>query len=520
MNENLTTLKKYFPTGTTEGERHILKRAFVGPSELSEIITPPPSSPRILIGKKGSGKSAIIDFLMALAEKAKVPALHLKPLDMDYGGISDSAAVGELTKIAYTTLTIAIARKLGETQTGFISASDSSLYEEAIRAGLTERDTIGKLARLLPKLAKPYTTCDFSSLLPTQDRASLQKLESSIQENLAQSKNGFYLFIDDTDQVAAPDKSGHLNRIWGFLLATRELTQVIPELRCIVTFREEVWRRLTTDRAGQRDQTDHFSTLTHYLHPTREHVREIVERRVMLAAEEALTRPTKLPWDEFFEGHSPRIPSSEERSSWHDLIVVRSRERPRDAVQLINALCEAAIIDSKTKIDENIFAKVMPEFSRQRAILLAQEAEQECPVIDPLMRTFSDLNFDYGSFKLTNEALRKHLSAITGFSITLYGRILQLSREDDLISLWRYLYEIGFINARLSDKREKDGFRHVYPHMDPSLVSKARWNDMQSAIWEIGPAYRDYLISIQKEHASKTGLAPSFRKSTQKRGRY
>jgi len=53
----LEALQYYVPTGTTEGERHILRDAFVQFDQYAKIITPPPGSPRILVGKKGSGKS-------------------------------------------------------------------------------------------------------------------------------------------------------------------------------------------------------------------------------------------------------------------------------------------------------------------------------------------------------------------------------------------------------------------------------------------------------------------------------
>jgi hypothetical protein len=53
---NLDHLLDYFPTGTTEGDRSLLDRAFVRDEEFVDYITPPPESPRILVGKKGSGK--------------------------------------------------------------------------------------------------------------------------------------------------------------------------------------------------------------------------------------------------------------------------------------------------------------------------------------------------------------------------------------------------------------------------------------------------------------------------------
>jgi hypothetical protein len=124
----LTILQKYFPTGTTEGERHILRKAFVQTEEFSQIITPPPFSPRILVGKKGSGKSAIIDFAISIFKATKVPVLLLKPSDIEAGLLADAESVGETTRIASDQLAKAIAKTLGSAMTGLIDASDKVLY--------------------------------------------------------------------------------------------------------------------------------------------------------------------------------------------------------------------------------------------------------------------------------------------------------------------------------------------------------------------------------------------------------
>ncbi|RZU38325.1 hypothetical protein EV700_2255 [Fluviicoccus keumensis] len=510
--KQLEILIKYFPTGTTEGERHILRRAFVQAEEFADLITPPPYSPRLLVGKKGSGKSALIEFSMTLLERAKVPALVLKPMDIDYSTFREDASVGELTGAAFKAILNGVAMKLGSTTSGLITGDDKILYETAVSSGEINRDTIERLALFLPKLAKSFTQTDLTDLLPSSQPVTVKALEKAISNNLEQSTRGFYLFIDDTDQIAAPDKPGHLNRIWAFLLAARELSSRIGEIRCIISLREEIWRRLTSDRAGQRDQTDHFSGLIRYLSPTRDHIRKIVDRRISLAAGEIGGSYTN-HWSVFFEGDMPRMPYSEIRTGWPDMIIVRSRERPRDAVQLINGCCQRAISSNSDKITEDIFSVEMREFSKVRARLLEQEVEFECPQMEQIIRSLAEIHYDHSSFKATAEVIKKHLSSLgSAFSVTLFGRTLKLTKEDHLFELWRFLYDVGLLNARIADSREKDGFRHIYPSEDPTLVSKSRWNEMQAIVWEIGPAYRDHLISIQEQKNSQFGLPPRGRR--------
>lgn len=507
----LDILASYCPTGTTEGERLILRKAFVELEDYADLITPPPQSPRLLVGKKGSGKSAVIDFSMALLANTKVPAIQLKPSDIEFGSIQESASVGEVTRVALLELTRAVARALGSSASGLISQQDKVLYDAAVSDGLRDRDTVEKLAVLLPKLAKQVTNADLSALLPSSSPAHRNQLLRAIDANLKKSGAVFYLFIDDTDQVAAPDRVGHLNRIWGFLLAARELCQKLDSLRCVISLREEVWRRITSDRAGQRDQTDHFFGLVRFLNPTRPHISRIVEKRISLAAAEADL--AQQGWTAFFDPSDPKIPMSNERSNWSDLIVIRSRERPRDAIQLVNTLAQAAKRGGSEKISDELFAKEMVEFSRQRVSLLAQESEFECPQLEAVLRTFSDIDYDHGSFKATSENVRRHLkSRAAGAGLQLFGKAVKPGDEDDVFILWKYLFDIGFLNARIADNREKDGYRHVFPSEDPGLVSRARWNDMQAVVWEIGAAYRDFLIDLQKQHSAQTGLPPARRK--------
>jgi hypothetical protein len=500
----LETLLEFFPSGTAEGERHVLREAFVQADEYAELMTPPPHNPRLLVGKKGSGKSALIDFFLRLMDSGGVPNLLVKPMDIDLSGVGDSASVGEVTRLAYEALLRAMAMKLVSSKPKLISTEDRPAYEAAANEGHRKRDVIERLASLLPRLAKPFVAVDFSVLLPDAPVATRQHLESTIRANLSGSAAGFYLFLDDIDQLASPEQKGHLNRIWAFILATRALAERCGELRVIISLRDEVWRRLTRDGAGQRDQTDHFSTLVGHLSPTRAQIGRIVGRRLKLAALRLGDFKAEWPFPMFFEGGSPRMPSSDERSGWEDLIVQRSRERPRDAIQLINAIASYARKKRMSRIDDEVFAEVMKSFSSERVTFLAQEVELECSVAREIVRSLARLDFEYGSFKANPEAVRQHLSRLpSSFSITLYGKTLHPENDESAFSLWRFLWDNGVLNARVRDGTQKDGYRHLRPSEDPSLIAKSRWNEMQGIRWEINPVYRDHLIEVQREAAKR-----------------
>lgn len=515
----LDALLTYFPAGATESERHIMSRVFVYWEDYADLLTPPPTSPRLMVGRKGTGKTALIDFYLSLLIDARLPAIVIRPMDIDVSAFPEKAALGEATRIALGALSKAIAQRLGSEVGGFILDDGSKrLYEEAVAGGVRDRDVVEKLAQLLPRLAKGITKLDLSGFAPNAERASIVHLTEAIKDNVTQSGRTFHLFLDDTDQVAAPDEPGHLQRIWAFLLAARELCQQIPQLRCVISLREEIWRRLLRDAAGQRDQADHFLPLVRELFPSREHISRVVRRRLSAACED-LGLATDHVFAPFFEGDGAKMPDSQEFRSWDDLIVVRSRERPRDAIQLINKLAYTVRQQGGTRITESDFHRVMSEFSETRVTLLAQEAEQECPQIVEVVNALSEINFDVGGYKASAEQFRQFMRTMPSrFGVELRGRRLTPNDDNDAILLWDFLFELGVVNARVADNRQKDGYRHIMPREDTRLVSKARWNDMQGIIWEINPAYRDHLNRLRSESfAAKVGLPPAHQAKKRRR---
>ncbi len=511
----LDALLKFVPTGTTEGEKAILGEAFIRADEFAEIITPPPGSPRVLVGKKGAGKSAIIDFASRILNKGKVPNISLKPLDIDLSSMSTQSSVGELTRTAYLCLLQAIAGALSNNIRGLVSESDAEILNSAIAGGIQKPDFISRIARTLPKVAKSWVQADLSEVLPSTSKSTAISLERAISQNISESQTSIYIFIDDTDQVAPPDQAGQLNRIWAFLLATRELSERIPQVRCIVSLRDEIWRALSSEKAGQRDQTDHFLTLVYNLNPSLDHIQNIFERRLQLAAKHIGIEGLPNFYPLFFEGNLPRMPTSQKRTSWADAIRTRCRERPRDAIQLINALAKAALHPIPKLIDEEIFANVMPAYSEQRVKLLAQEFEKECPNLLELVKSFGGIEFDSESFTSSAETLKEHLRVLpSSFSLNLYGQAVKPGTNEGAFSIWEFLYSIGFIYPRVSDSRQPKGYRHVLASDSPKFVSEKNWNEMQASLWEIHPAYRDYLITVSKEKKANFGLPkkPSKRK--------
>lgn len=512
---NLETLIDYFLAGTAEGDQSFLNNVFVPFKEYVNIISVPDGGPRILLGNKGSGKSALLRYFKSQLNEIDIPTVFLRPKDISLSEKKDTS-LGSLTRSCETAILRSIANKIGGGINGLVlNNDDKKLLQIAKSEDGKDEDIIEKLFHVLSPIGKRVTGIDFSKMKLGVAEVGLPSIRNAIKSNLQRTDKLLYVFIDDTDQIASPNAPEQLNRIWAFFLAARSIMEECPNIKFIISLRDEIWRRLKRDQAGQRDQVDHFRNLAIKIQLNEVEIKSIIAKRLDLVHEKLHQKTYGNRYDLFFETQSVRIPTADEEfRSWDDFIVKRSRERPRDSIQLVYKLGDFANKKKCDKINSGHVAQVMPIYSEERVDDLKRECDLECPQLKEIIRAFAEVEFDEGSFTLHPQTTANFLNALTArFSITLLGKTLRNNDSSNVFDLWRFLHEIGFLNARISDNRELQGFRHITAEEDPELVTQARWNDMQSLTWEIHPAYRDYLIQINNERQFSFGL-PKKRKKT------
>src|SRR5690606_31168492 len=157
-------------------------------------------------------------------------------------------------------------------------------------------------------------------------------------------------------------------------------------------------------------------------------------------------------------------------------------------LQLIKSMIEVALEDEHLKIGDEDAAKAMRVYSSERVDDVVNEYALDCPSIREVMESFHSANFEMGF-----EELRDHLGRVFGItSIQLRGRTIKNS-DEDLILLLALLYEVGFMNARISDMTKPKKFDHKNFSDDPKFVRYSNWNNLQAARWEIHPAFRSHL---------------------------
>lgn len=407
-------LLRYFRTGTAEEDRAFLDRAFVTHEQVADILAVEAGTMRVLVGSKGIGKSALLEWIAKVASRRSLPVLLLRPDNLDLSTVAASSDTGSLKRGFYHALVVSIAVELGRQLKGFLKGSAATLHAAAATADAKDPDYVSHVLAVLSAIAVPVTHIDGKALAKDlAGTATPDKLMRAISQHLLATGNLIFLMIDDTDQVIAPGDASQLNRIWALLLAVRRLANECPALRCIVSLRTEVWSRLESESAGQRDQTDHLREMVVSLRATDEHIQSIVLRRLHLARDDLNKHGD--PWPIFFEGDNVRLPSSEELRPWPVFIVKSARERPRDAIQLVKTMVDCAKAEGRQKITDADADKGMKKYSSERVRDAADEFARECDSLKRIIETFARTEFE-----MEFETLRQHLRTVgSEFSLVL-----------------------------------------------------------------------------------------------------
>lgn len=493
----LDAVLKYFPTGTAEGERKLLEQVFITPQQMEAVMTAPPGSPRILVGPKGTGKSAILYRIHDAARANGIPTLLLRPDDLDLSSLGSATDIGTLKRVIHESLLQAVAVQLGTLASGLLSRDASKLHKAAVAKGTKSKDFVEKALTALTSLPIKIKGLDVPAIARKIAGGSGETpTVKAIANHLAQHYAIAFLLFDDTDQVASPMDAAHLNRLWGLILALRKLSEQLENLTIIVTLRSDVWLRLQRDERGQRDQIDHFRPLVVDLAVAEDLLSRILRRRFDLAVSDTPgTTSGQSPYNVFFTSPEMTLPKSSERRPWATFILKSARDRPRDVVQLVNRLATTAKKNRRDLIQSGDAEETMHGYSAECLRDLAMEVGRDCPVFEEVARTFSSLPFD-----IPFSDLQKHLASMPSrFSVTVRGSALQPHNNHDVLRLLSVLWEAGLMNPRVEDDRQKKAYRHILHRDDPNLVTPARWNDLQNTLWEVHPAFRTWLLDLQAD---------------------
>lgn len=493
-------LLKYFKDGTAESDKDILKDVFVETQFFARILDIPNGCPMLLVGKKGSGKSAVLRYLDEGFDRNNIPSLLLNPEDIDIDWGNDNSS-GQLIRRAKRCLVLAIASKIGKSLDKKLLSADQAVLNDIAKI-YTEKgdDVVEKTCKSLNAISKIVKDIDFKSLFerPEADSLATPKIISSIKSSLERSEKVFYLFIDNTDRLATPNLEG-LNRIWAFILALRSIMSDMPFLRVIISLRTEIWYRLENDNTGQRDQIDHFRPHKVEIKVSTNDIELILKKRFNHACNELKEKDYLIS---FFNNVDHIEINETTRRWWLEYVAHRSRNRPRDAIQIVNQWGRYCI-DKNSYINSDGVNFCMIKHSEDSVDDLTKEYKDECPKLRNVIEDFAKFESSIGSFTFIAEDLKRMLlSSLNG--ITLNNASLSPSRNGEIL-LWKFLYEIGFLSARYGQNKSET-YGHIMFQDEPHLLETTEWNKFQKYSWEVYPAYIDFLQKKRNENTIRNGI--------------
>lgn len=503
MQDRLSVLQRYFSIGSAESEFGI-PGVYLPPSQFEDVLAAPSGNPRFLVGPKGIGKTALLEHVKRITSEHHIPAIKITPSDIDLTGIHDLGSTAEYRRALLNSLSCAVAEHIGSHLQGLLTGDAAELYMQAVKSGLKNADRISKLSALLRAVAKPAASIDldaFSNALGLIDstQANVRRIRGAMESQGSVA----YCLLDDTDQIADLMDPSHLNRIWGILLAARDLATQVHSLRIIVTLRSDVWQRLTQGNRGQRDQVDHIRPLIVELRAKDDFIKSIFEHRLKLAARDAGTQGA--PLLHFFADSEVVLPQTDDDTrDWATFLAKSARERPRDMIQLMSHIIRVALSrGTDVKITSKDAEIATYAYSQERIYDVGVEFAGDCSEFDSVVKDLAYADFASG-FRIEFEALRDFLRRLPGrHSISVRGKQLSADTDDAAFSLLELLHNAGVLNPRIQDTRKPRGFRHIVAADGTGFVQKTRWNEMQKATWELHPAFRSAIKKLQSDLAAQ-----------------
>jgi len=419
---------------------------------------------RILVGHKGSGKSALLKILYLEDIDRKIPAIFLKPGDVLSAFDQNKSHYNSWIEDWKKTLTGLI---VGEALKQAVPDSVEK-YTEA--SSNTSQAIVGFLKSLIDKVVEN------GSYAVDQDIINRYKSSSSIR-----------VYIDDLDRGwKATDED--VNKISTLLSAIRDLCGASNAIQFRVALRSDVYNLVRTSD----ESTDKIEDKIVQLKWTSHELLIIFAKRIntyfgINVSESDLNDKSQ---DQIATYYSKII---EERfhgkGKWsnrkiHKVILSMQRNRPRDIVKLLSGAAKQAYQNGNEIISTNDLESTFVKYSNERLQDIINEFKSELPAIERFLlelRPTKKTRKTSESFLYNQAQLNEKLTRAMGHVNLSFTNKKPVTPK----SLGEFLYKIDFIIARKG--AEGEGITRLY--FDENRFISSVGADFGFS-WEVHPAYR------------------------------
>lgn len=418
---------------------------------------------RILVGHKGTGKSAL--FKVAIAEEKEngnLPIL-IRPDDIAELGKSDENFLLRIRQWKFG-LTKIIGAKV---------FSEFGLYDESIA---------GKLSLFGVKLVSFVS----ETVTAIKDNVDLQPTQKLSVENFLKSRK-IIVYLDDLDR-GWEGKKDDINRISALLNAIRDMANDNPGLLFKVSLRSDVYYLVRTSD----ESTDKIEGSVVWYKWTNHEILVMLIKRILTyfgenVNEEILMKtPQKhlcYNLDSVFE------PKFYGKGKWtevpiHRILMSLTRKRPRDLVKLCSLAAQQAYINGSELLRSPHFQAIFEEYSQGRIQDTINEYKTELPQLEKLVfgmkpskkeRCASD-GYIYSTTELQTKI--NNIKQQNNFTFTN-------GRPATAKDLAQFLFKINFLTAR---KTMEDGTIQRKYFEENRYLSNSFVDFGYD--WEVHPAFR------------------------------
>lgn len=459
-----------------ENEIRQLRSYFVRTGQFNEAKR---GHARLVIGRKGSGKTAIFYALRNSFGKAKAHLiLDLKPEGHQFTKFREvildslSPGVQEHTLTAFWTyiLLCEIAQKVSDVDYSWAHhderrgiAFDDLIEEYRVHGPMDEGDFSERLLHQVDRLAQRFSTnvksLSAGVLTQTLFRDDVRSMSDAVGQYLIH-KDSVWVLVDNLDKGWPVRGASELDImiIRTLLEATRKLQRELEErdvdFHSLVFLRNDIYEHLVRETPDKGKET----TIT-LDWPDPEVFKEMVRQRIESSTD--LRGSFDQVWPAVFDNYI---------GTQHSFTFVNSRTlmRPRDLLSFLRKAVEVAINRGHERVTQDDLRTAEEEYSEDMFMALSFE-------LSDINKDYTDILFQFlrCSVRLTGSQLQQILSQ-TGLSSDKFRNVVDLL-------LW-----FGFLGVQTA-AHEEPQFAYEIRYNVPKLVAPIR---ARSGTYVIHPAFR------------------------------
>lgn len=457
----------------------------------------------IVVGRRGTGKSAITYRLSRVWNDRKTPVITIAPLEEQMMGVRPLARMfGDSLprmragiKIAWKyTILMEICSELQDDYKARALVTGNSVLASSIsiwrRRGSSPIDRM----RSLLKQFREEPHAEDERVAELSHYLSIERLATDVSEILQQAKRDYVLLVDRLDEGHEPDTIG-TSIIDGILYGTDDLRSALPgNFRAIVFIRDNMLRAIESE---DRDFTRNLESQVLRLHWDHQELFYMVAKRIRYAFGIAKESDVRV-WNS--------ITANELHGREGFRRCLRfTLYRPRDVIALLNTAFYQAQRQGREVLIENDFDESAKSISKTRFNDLGKEYEAVFPGVSALTMSFSSGEAKLGLGQVVQKIEQVMCADDLSPAEATHFKILGTAEET-----LKALYGIGFIGiydsqlASFVFSHDGKRFERVLTAKDTLLIHPCYWPALNISGYHLtqGEAeeiYDEYEIAIESQ---------------------